>query len=207
MTEFYFVRHGQTTINQQNRFNGGRVDSALTETGVEGAKKAGEFLKDVKFDHVFVSPQKRAQTTAKLILAPNKYTSFDDVVTVEDLREINQGDWEGQIIAEHKNDPQFENYYHNPIDYDPTDTHGESFPHVIERSRRVISKIFEQYPNDRVLIVSHGTLLLFLLKTLQGVPLAKVREGKLLDNDSVTIMKTDDDVHFDVETWNDTSFI
>ncbi|XBG78820.1 phosphoglycerate mutase family protein [Enterococcus cecorum] len=39
MTRFYFLRHGITEINEQRRFNGGRVDSPLTPEGIEQTKK------------------------------------------------------------------------------------------------------------------------------------------------------------------------
>jgi len=70
MTELYFIRHGQTIINQEKKINGAHVDTPLTATGVSGAQAAGRELQQVTFDQVFVSPQKRAQATAKLVFAP-----------------------------------------------------------------------------------------------------------------------------------------
>ncbi|KRN28364.1 phosphoglycerate mutase [Lactobacillus selangorensis] len=206
MTEFYFVRHGQTMNNVLGRYSGGVTDSPLTEVGVQHAEEAGQFLKDVHFDNVYVSPQPRAQKTAQLVLAPNDFEA-SRMTTVNDLHEINQGDWDGDIRAYHIHEPQAINYYHHPEKYDAANQNGESYPDMIKRGRAVIDKIYQANPKGRVLVVSHGTFLLVLLKTLQGVPLKDVRNGKLLDNSSISIFTTDDGKHFTCTDWNDTSFM
>lgn len=86
MTQFYFVRHGKTEINAKGRFNGGTVDSPLIESGVEATKRMAQHLKDVPFDRVLTSPQMRAQTTAKIILAEN--IKAPELTIVEELREL-----------------------------------------------------------------------------------------------------------------------
>ena len=70
MTRFYFLRHGITEINEQRRFNGGRVDSPLTPEGIEQTKKLRPFFANLRFDAIYVSPQFRAQTTLQLAVNP-----------------------------------------------------------------------------------------------------------------------------------------
>lgn len=50
----YFIRHGESETNLNIRLTGW-YDTPLTEKGIEDAKKAGEFLKNVHFDKVFTS--------------------------------------------------------------------------------------------------------------------------------------------------------
>lgn len=67
MPKLVLVRHGQSVWNLQNRFTGW-VDVPLTEKGKEEAYRAGELLKDVKFDVAYTSALTRAQETLKIIL-------------------------------------------------------------------------------------------------------------------------------------------
>lgn len=67
MPKLVLVRHGQSVWNLQNRFTGW-VDVPLTEKGIEEAYRAGEFLKDIKFDVAYTSALTRAQETLRIIL-------------------------------------------------------------------------------------------------------------------------------------------
>ncbi len=67
MPKLVLVRHGQSVWNLQNRFTGW-IDVPLTEKGKEEAYKAGELLKDIKFDVAYTSMLTRAQETLKIIL-------------------------------------------------------------------------------------------------------------------------------------------
>jgi 2,3-bisphosphoglycerate-dependent phosphoglycerate mutase len=67
MPKLVLVRHGQSVWNLQNRFTGW-VDVPLTEKGKEEAYKAGELLKDIRFDVAYTSALTRAQETLKIIL-------------------------------------------------------------------------------------------------------------------------------------------
>ncbi|VEI44847.1 phosphoglycerate mutase [Actinobacillus equuli] len=52
----YLVRHGKTVWNLEGRLQGSG-DSPLVEEGIEGAKKAGRALKEVKFAAAYSSMQ------------------------------------------------------------------------------------------------------------------------------------------------------
>ncbi len=67
MPKLVLVRHGQSVWNLQNRFTGW-IDVPLTEKGKEEAYKAGELLKDIKFDVAYTSMLTRAQETLRIIL-------------------------------------------------------------------------------------------------------------------------------------------
>ncbi|SES74341.1 probable phosphoglycerate mutase [Enterococcus malodoratus] len=188
MTQFYFVRHGKTEINAKGRFNGGTVDSPLIESGVEATKRMAQHLKDVPFDRVLTSPQMRAQTTAKIILAEN--IKAPELTIVEELREMRLGDWDGkkidQITAAYPE--EIKNYRTRPDLFDAEKIHAESYNSLITRSTKVIEEVTAAHPNEKVLVVSHGILLMALLNTLKGIPLAKIRESGIVDNSSLTIL-------------------
>lgn len=67
MPKLVIVRHGQSQWNLENRFTGW-VDIDLSPAGKEEALKAGNKLKDYKFDEAFTSDLKRASGTLDIIL-------------------------------------------------------------------------------------------------------------------------------------------
>lgn len=203
MTTFYFVRHGKTEINAEGRFNGGTVDSPLVPSGVAATQKIAEHLKNVSFDLALASPQQRAQTTAEIILAENEQAP--QLTIVEELRELRLGDWDGQPIDQIKaNYPQELIYYRTRPDlFDAQRFHAEDYQTLITRSMQVIETTAKNQPEGNVLVVTHGILLIVLLNTLKGLPLAKIREGGIVDNSSLTILNySDGKVLF--ETWGQT---
>ena len=68
MGHFYFIRHGQTVWNVENKICGA-TDSPLTEYGREQAKETGQKIltEGVKADEILCSPLNRAADTARLI--------------------------------------------------------------------------------------------------------------------------------------------
>ncbi len=87
------VRHGQSQANRENRFTGW-TDIALSETGIEEARHAGELLKGYRFDHAFTSALVRAQETLRIILS---VIGQSDIPVDSDaaLNERNYGDLQG----------------------------------------------------------------------------------------------------------------
>ncbi len=68
MHSIYFVRHGETVWNVENKICG-MTDSPLTEKGREQARQTGELVKNLHIDQILYSPLSRAADTAKAIAA------------------------------------------------------------------------------------------------------------------------------------------
>ena len=68
MKSVYFVRHGQTVWNVENKICGS-TDSELTELGKQQAAQTGKKLLEmgVKIDEILYSPLSRARDTALII--------------------------------------------------------------------------------------------------------------------------------------------
>ena len=75
MGTMYFVRHGETDADKENRFNGG-IDLDLNKTGIQQAQVLAEKLARLEFDKIFCSPKKRAVQTCEIIsnLSGKKFT-------------------------------------------------------------------------------------------------------------------------------------
>ena len=74
--QIYFIRHGRTQYNLEHRFQGGRADSPLVASGIDGAKAAGDYLSTTQFSAVYSSPQERALEKSLLrAFAPRRFKS------------------------------------------------------------------------------------------------------------------------------------
>src|SRR5699024_11199668 len=93
--KLYITRHGTTEWNLERRLQGWG-DSPLTEDGKNRAIRLSNNLRDVDFDMIYSSPQKRALNTAKLIKG-NKNT---EIKTHDGLKELRYGVWEGMYLTD-----------------------------------------------------------------------------------------------------------
>ncbi len=88
----YLVRHGENLANLTKEFSSRRVDYSLTPKGVLQAQQTAEYFKSKKIHAIYASPLKRAHETAEIIAAALGLS----VTVLENLREVNVGDLEGQ---------------------------------------------------------------------------------------------------------------
>lgn len=207
MTKFYFVRHGQTEWNLERRFQGGNGDSELLPSSYADMKKVGEFLSDVKFAHIYASPIKRARITATKIAQYLKDTPALSLRS--NLAEVSLGEWEGELVAnvQERYPKAYDNYRHDLDHFEGQEFDGEGYTKATNRFVRVIKDIAQQYPNDNVLIVSHGMALSFGLNGLLQQPRMSIRERGGLSNTSTTVLSTVDGEHYQIEDWNNTSYL
>jgi alpha-ribazole phosphatase len=97
MLSIVLLRHGKTAGNLEGRYNG-RTDDPLCLEGAREAEAAAHYP-DIRL--VYSSPLLRARQTAKTCF-PNA-----EIVTVDDLREMDFGDFEGRTAQEMENDPVY----------------------------------------------------------------------------------------------------
>jgi len=92
MSSVYFVRHGESVWNVENKICG-QTDSPLTEKGHEQAIKTAEEIKklNIRADYIIASPLLRASETARHI---SEITGIPMRIE-ERLIEQNFGIWEG----------------------------------------------------------------------------------------------------------------
>lgn len=93
-TTLFLVRHGQTTLNAEQRFRG-RRDPSLDSHGVRQAQAAARQLAAANPEVVHASPLRRAVETAR----PIADLAGTDV-SVPDLVDLDYGAWEGLTAGE-----------------------------------------------------------------------------------------------------------
>jgi broad specificity phosphatase PhoE len=154
------VRHGRTAWNAERRFLG-RTDLPLDGVGTLEAERLAAVARG-QFDHVYVSPLRRARETA-LALAP------PDGEAVDALQEMGHGEIEGltgeEALARHA-------AFFDAFDEDPTDVRipgGETFREVRDRAWAALQLLAAAHrPGERVAVVSHQVVISTVLCTLSG---------------------------------------
>ncbi len=168
MTELCLVRHGQTDWNLQGRYQG-QSDISLNEKGRLQARNLAGKLKGHLFTTIFTSDLQRAQETADAITKVlNLPVSIDTR-----LREINQGEWEGQSVDIIRNQ-YVELWKQRTID--PASIRppgGETVREVAERVHAALDDIALIHPTGPVLIVSHGLALAVAICKVRGIPIGQ----------------------------------
>lgn len=165
----FIVRHGETDWNRAGRFQGQR-DTELTEHGLAQADKAADYLRGRRFDAVVTSPLARARVTAQKIYDAAECDTFE---VIDDLTEINHGDWEGRLsteVAETWPD-LLETWHTRPHVVVMPGEGGESLRAVQIRTMRAVEDIASRYSGD-VVLASHDAVIKVMLCAFTDAPLS-----------------------------------
>lgn len=186
--KIYVTRHGETQWNREGRLQGWK-NSNLTQNGIENAKKLGESLKDIDFDCIYCSPLGRAVDTANYIRG-DKDTK---IITVDELREMNFGSWEGMEHArvEELYTTQSFNLWNKPHLYEPID--GESFQELFDRVNKALNDIIKNSTAENVLLVSHAVVIKAIYATVKGHSLEHLWDPPYMKDTCLTILEAIDD--------------
>lgn len=207
MTKVYLIRHGKTQWNLESRYQGANGDSPLLKDSYREIELLASSLQRIPFEHAYASPLKRARITAQALL---NHLNPEIPLTIDSrLKEFNLGKMEGMHFEDvaTKWPEVLKNFRHHPDKYDESLVEGESFLEVIARFRAAIEEYCRQYPNGNILVISHGAALNAAINSLIGTPLAHLKDRGGLSNTSTTILTTNDGRHFELEKWNDTSYL
>lgn len=156
----YLVRHGESENNAAKRWTG-HMDVALTEMGIEDAKKARAFLSNVKFDKVYSSDLQRAVCTAKTALP-----DCAEIETTALLREIDVGALAGQTVAE-MNEKYGEALWENRKNGDYSPYGGEDTVQFGERISAFLKQV-EGCGVETVAAFAHAGVLRRMWKLVTG---------------------------------------
>ncbi len=187
MLTIYLTRHGLTEWNISRRMQGWG-NGELTEKGIKDALALGKRLADVPIDKVYSSSSKRAFETAQHIIGDREIS----LIQMDDLREMNFGDWDGRIReeveAEYPDD--FKVFWETPHLYDRNS--GETFEHVRKRAISAFKHIMEENTEGTVLIVTHSIFLRVLMTYIKDIPLSDVFKATPPGNTSLTKIEVED---------------
>lgn len=148
MTTVYFIRHAQS----DNSVADSRI-RPLTPKGLDDRLYVTNFLKDKQINAVFSSPYKRSIDTVLDFAGKNGLS----VEIIEDFKEH-------QTISDQYSDKDyflFIQRYWSDMDYKIGD--DESLAEVQKRNIAALCRILERYPNQNIVIGTHGIALSTIL--------------------------------------------
>lgn len=158
--KIYFVRHGQTDWNLEQKMQGGESEKELNETGIEQAKQASEKVRNLKYDMIIRSPMKRVEQTTNLI---NERKDVP-IIIEERIRERKLGELEGHVVTEEIEN----NIWDYELNYNIQG--GENLHDFEKRILEFIQEIKQKYNDKTILVVAHGGVAKLLIANFWGMP-------------------------------------
>ena len=167
MSDFVFIRHGQSTWNLEGRVQGQAHEPTLTDLGVTQSRAAAEKVRELGATLLLSSDQVRAAQTAEIVAAAVALPVHYD----EKLREHDHGNLTGlttdEALHAWGSDPS--------APYDPDVIQGEtgeSARQVGERLVEVLGSAETVSPDAPVIVVGHGSAIQIAIALLMGEDLA-----------------------------------
>ncbi len=164
MTTFHLARHGETEWYAEHRY-AGSSDVPLTPNGLQQAEELGEWAMTAGLSAIVASPLSRARLSAEPASRSTGLPLRIDERLVELDFGVGEGMTPGEIAATYPADwLMFERRpARNPL------PDGEAGVDGAARALPVIEELSWEFPDDRVLVVSHATLMRLVLCELIGL--------------------------------------
>jgi broad specificity phosphatase PhoE len=145
MLEVLLIRPGSTTFDQEGRIKGS-LDIPLSEQGEAQAEVLSKRLAGVKLDCLYVAPCESAKQSADRIADRN----FCKQKTLDCLRNLNHGLWQGKLVSEVKRlQPKvYRQFQEHPTDVCPPG--GETVQAALERVKTTVDKLKKRHNGGRI---------------------------------------------------------
>lgn len=196
-TRIYLIRHGETSWNQELRYQG-QSNPELNATGKKQAAALAKTLSEVKFDICYSSDLKRAcQTALELIKCRNI-----SIKKIRGLREINYGKWEGLRLDEVRARfmDSLEHWWEKPAS--ARIPGGETLKAFTSRVLLAFLSIIKNHHGKTIAIITHGGPIRVMVGYALGLPFHASR-ALTLDNASCTLLEVRGS-RFVLRLFNDT---
>ncbi len=156
--KLFIVRHGETKEN----FNDclcGRINSSLTEKGIEQAKIVREKFTNARIDLIISSPLDRCKQTAEVISGGQIPIVYSDKLLGRD---------HGEFTGVSKSEINFDDYwnYNKNIQYKT----AESVKDLYDRVADLIEELKTKYYDKNIILVTHSGVLRVLYYYFAGIP-------------------------------------
>lgn len=142
-------------------------------------------MHDTAIDIIFSSSSGRAVRTAEIIRGDKNI----EIVPCDNLREINVGEWEGQLHSDvEKQYPEEQrNFWHFPHLFKPMG--GEGFSQVFSRTSREVESIISKCEGKNILIVTHAVVLKALIAYFENKDLKDLWSGAPMKATSLSMVE------------------
>jgi len=169
----YLIRHGATDNNRARppRLQGRRTDPSLSDEGHAQAEAVAALLAGQPIDAVYSSPLLRARQTAEPIAQAHGVS----VETVDELIEVDVGDWEGQPWDQIEQiDPEAYRLFMADASVNPY-LGGENLTTVRDRALPALQRLMAKNLGRQIVAVAHNCVNRTYLAALLNLPLPEYR--------------------------------
>lgn len=188
MFELLVMRHGQTdwNIDGQKRVMG-RRPIPLNRAGRDQVRRTARSLREMPLAAVYSSPVVRALQSAQLVM---KGRGAIPLIEEEGLAEIDYGAWLDRELTDIMQSEAWRDYWFRGAAAQVPG--GERVIDVQRRSVATVERARAQYPDGRVLCVSHADVIKALMAYYLCVPLDEWQSFKI-DNASISVVRFESD--------------
>jgi probable phosphoglycerate mutase len=204
MTDILLIRHGETAWNRMRRMQG-HIDIGLNDEGQRQARSLARALQSERPAAIYASDLQRARDTAQAVADTHQLPVHIDSA----LRERCYGAFEGLMYDEisiqypeafalwQSRDPQAR--------FPAGEREAETLEEFHQRSVDVVTRIAQQHPDQRIVIVTHGGVLDCLYRAAHGLSITSPRDFAIL-NAAINRLQWDGHT-FRVLQWGDAAHI
>lgn len=188
MFELLVMRHGQTdwNIDGQKRVMG-RRPIPLNREGRNQVRRTARSLREMPLVAIYSSPIVRALQSAQLVMQGR---GAIPLIEEEGLAEIDYGAWLDRELTDIMQSEAWRDYWcRGAVAQVPG---GERVIDVQRRSVAAASRARAQYPDGRILFVSHADVIKALMAYYLCVPLDEWQSFKI-DNASISVVRFESD--------------
>lgn len=171
----YFVRHGETRMNLEFRYQG-RVDTPLNERGREQMAETAQELDNVAIDRLYCSPLNRALESATILSGRHGMSP----VILDWLTEVNHGEMEG--LNREESDGRMPGLWKKWVETPDAVKFpgGDSLADVAARVAPGLAEVC-RLDSGTVVFVTHQVITSVAKCILQGLPLSQIWINKLVN--------------------------
>jgi probable phosphoglycerate mutase len=164
VTTFLLARHA--AHDWLGRGFAGRLPGVmLNEEGQRQARELASRLAGERLAAIYCSPQQRTWQTAEPVAAQQGLDIRIDAA----FDEVDLGDWTGRTFAEVRDQEAWQHWLERRSSAQPPG--GEPFAQVAQRAMDGLRRLVREYPEQLVLVVSHGDVLKAMIATCLGLSL------------------------------------
>lgn len=150
-TRLFLLRHGETTANIEQRYQG-QGDTDLSELGIQEAGLLSKALSKERFSAVYSSTLIRSIRTAEMIAKPHHL----DVIKLPEMKERFYGEWENMTFEDIKK--KYGKIYDRWL-LDPGKTiipKAEKLEDLQKRGVTAIEGLLSKHKGGTICVVGHG---------------------------------------------------
>lgn len=162
----YLIRHGEIETAAMGKLIG-HTDVALSERGIEQARRLAERLANTRLDAIYSSDLRRAYQTAEIIAAYNQVRAQSSTA----WREINMGMWEGCALSGLNDEApeQVSSLLTDPSSFEYPG--GESFTAFTKRIQGALDQLLRTHSRGEIVLVAHGGVCRAIIGCVLEIPM------------------------------------